>query len=82
MIAPSAPQWCTDDFLVGSADFAQRHDLGFHLHALETKTQAVAARSGPSGSVVSHMVDLGVLNERTTLAHAVWVSRPGDRPIG
>lgn len=74
VIAPSAPQWCTDDFLVGSAEFAQRHDLGFHLHALETKTQAVAARSGPSGSVVSRMADLGVLNEHTTLAHAVWVS--------
>ena len=74
VIAPSAPQWCTDDFLIGSAEFAQRHDLGFHLHALETKAQAVAARSGPSGSVVAHMRDLGVLTEGTTLAHAVWVS--------
>ena len=79
MIAPSAPQWCTDDFLVGSAEFARRHDLGFHLHALETKVQAVAARSGPSGSVVAHMRDLGVLSEHTTLAHAVWVS---DEEIG
>ena len=74
VIAPSAPQWCTDDFLIGAADFAQRHDLGFHLHTLETKVQAVAARSGPSGSVVVHMRELGVLSERTTLAHAVWVS--------
>lgn len=74
VIAPSAPQWCTDDFLIGSADFAQRHDLGFHLHTLETKVQAVAARSGPSGSVVAHMRELGVLSQRTTLAHAVWVS--------
>ena len=79
VIAPSAPQWCTDDFLVGSAEFARRHDLGFHLHVLETKVQAVAARSGPSGSVVAHMRDLGVLSEHTTLAHAVWVS---DQEIG
>ena len=79
VIAPSAPQWCTDDFLIGSADFAQRHDLGFHLHILETKAQAVAARSGPRGSVVDHIRDLGVLSERTTLAHAVWAS---DQEIG
>ena len=82
VVAPSAPQWCTDDFLIGSADFAQRHDLGFHLHALETKVQAVAARSGPRGSVVAHMRDLGVLSESTTLAHAVWVSDQEINTLG
>ena len=74
VIAPSAPQWCTDDFLVRAAEFAHEHDLALHLHALESKVQAVASREGPRRSVIAHMLDLGLLDERITLAHAVWVS--------
>jgi cytosine/adenosine deaminase-related metal-dependent hydrolase len=74
VIAPSGPQRCTDDLLVGADELSRTHGTTYHIHVLETKVQMATGREFYGKTLVRHMHDLGVLNERTTLAHAIWVT--------
>ncbi|MEZ5666076.1 MAG: amidohydrolase [Alphaproteobacteria bacterium] len=73
MIAPSAPQRCTPAMLQVCHALAVEAGVPFHLHVLETVTQAVTGPMLYGKSLVRHMADLGVLSRNTTIAHAVWV---------
>lgn len=74
VIAPSGPQRCTDDLLLAAAEMAQRHDTALHIHVLETKVQAVTGHEFYGKTLVGYLDDLGVLGERMTLAHGIWVT--------
>jgi 5-methylthioadenosine/S-adenosylhomocysteine deaminase len=73
LAGPSGPQWCSPELMAGSMEVAQRYDGGFQMHAEESKLQAVCCRQFFGKSGVAHLASLGVLNERTSLAHCVWV---------
>jgi cytosine/adenosine deaminase-related metal-dependent hydrolase len=73
MVGPSAPQRCSDELMAGLADLAHAHDAPFHTHVLETRGQVGATRKRYGRSVVEYLDDLGALNERTSLAHCVWL---------
>jgi 5-methylthioadenosine/S-adenosylhomocysteine deaminase len=68
----SAPQRVTPEDLVRLHDFARRHDLTFEAHVLETKTQRIAGAMRHGASFIHFMRDLGVLDRRTVVIHAVW----------
>ena len=74
VIAPSGPQRCTDDLLAATAELSKTQDTTYHIHILETKTQAVTGREFYGKTLIRHMHDIGALNERTTIAHAIWVT--------
>jgi 5-methylthioadenosine/S-adenosylhomocysteine deaminase len=74
VIAPSGPQRCTDDLLAAAHDLAHKHGTPYHIHILETKTQAVTGREFYGKTLIRHMHDVGALSERTTIAHSVWVT--------
>ncbi|WP_119696594.1 amidohydrolase family protein [Microbacterium halotolerans] len=75
MLAPSGPQRCTDDLLVGATELAAQHDAEVHVHVLETKTQAVTGDELYGGrTLVQHLDEIGALSERTTFAHGIWVT--------
>lgn len=73
-VGPSGPQRCTDELLVQSMELAQKYNVPFHIHLLETKAQEVTADRLYGCSMVQHMKNLGILNDRVSLAHSVWVS--------
>ena len=73
MVAPSAPQRCSDELLGGLAAVAAEAGAPLHVHVLETPVQAVSGPELFGRSLVRRLDDLGGLNERTTVAHAVWV---------
>jgi 5-methylthioadenosine/S-adenosylhomocysteine deaminase len=52
-------------------------------HLYETRSEAVLARSlsGDMGSMVQRLRRLGVLNERLTAAHGVWISAEEIRTV-
>lgn len=79
MIAPSAPQRCTPALMQACRDFAAGHNIPYHSHVLETKTQAVTGRMTFGKSLIAYMDDLGLLNANTTIAHGVWLD---DADIG
>jgi cytosine/adenosine deaminase-related metal-dependent hydrolase len=73
MVAPSAPQRCTDELLAGLAACAAEAGAPLHVHALETPVQAVTGPELFGGSLIARLDELGALGPRTTVAHAVWV---------
>ncbi|MEV7526867.1 amidohydrolase family protein [Agrococcus sediminis] len=73
MVAPSGPQRCTDDLLVGANALAQEFDAEMHIHVLETKTQAVTGTELYGRSLVRHLDEIGALSRNTTFAHGIWV---------
>ncbi|WP_197378725.1 amidohydrolase family protein [Mycolicibacterium mengxianglii] len=74
VIAPSGPQRCTDDLFVAANELSREHDTTFHVHVLETKMQAVTGREFYGSTLVEHLDSLGVLSDRATLAHGIWLT--------
>jgi 5-methylthioadenosine/S-adenosylhomocysteine deaminase len=74
VIAPSGPQRCTDELLVAANELSREHDTTFHVHVLETKMQAVTGQEFYGSTLVEHLDAIGVLSERATLAHGIWLT--------
>jgi 5-methylthioadenosine/S-adenosylhomocysteine deaminase len=86
IIAPSGPQRCTNELLLGLGDLSERYQLPVHSHILETRMQRVTGDVMYGKTLIEHMDNLGLLNERLTVIHSVWVSdsdiqRMGNRGV-
>jgi 5-methylthioadenosine/S-adenosylhomocysteine deaminase len=79
VIAPSGPQRCSDDLMVAADALSAEFDTTLHVHVLETKTQAVTGNEFYGRTLVRHLDDLGVLSDRLTIAHGIWLT---DADIG
>lgn len=77
---PAGVQWCTDAMLEGIAEASARSDRRVHMHLLETRYQrAWADRTYPEG-VVRRLDAIGLVNERVSFAHCIWL-RPDEMEI-
>lgn len=74
MVAPSAPQRCTDELLQAANELALEWKVPFHTHIVETKVQGCTGPAMYGKTLVQHMKDLGVLHPGVTIAHSVWVT--------
>ena len=72
-LGPTIPHHCTDDFLRACRDLAREHDLGMQMHIAESKLQAIVAPKVYGTSLVGHLGEVGMLNERFCVAHGVWI---------
>ena len=72
--APSGPQRCTDEMLVGCAALADELDVPIHIHVLETRMQAVSGRRMYGKTLVEHMDAIGFLGPRVCFAHGIWLT--------
>ncbi len=73
-VGPTGFHRCSDALLQGCAALSDRHNLCRHTHLLETRAQKLLAQERYGMSGVEHLHHLGFLNDRTTLAHSVWIS--------
>ncbi len=83
-VAPTIPHHCSDDFLVACRNLAREFEVGIHSHVAESKVQVIAGYKRYGRSLAAHMDELGLVNERFTVAHGVWLDdedmqRLGDR---
>lgn len=83
-VAPTIPHHCSDDFLIACRNLAREYDVGIHSHVAESKVQVVAGYKRYGTSLAAHMDELGLVNEKFTVAHGVWLDgedmkRLGDR---
>ncbi len=73
LAGPSGLQWCSDEVLAGSAEIAASYDSGLHMHADETKSQALLCREMYGRSCITVLQEMQLLNRYASLAHCVWV---------
>ena len=54
----------------------ERFDTGIHTHLLETRKQADLAQQRFGTTIVQQLAKLGVLSDRWSCAHSIWLSWP------
>jgi 5-methylthioadenosine/S-adenosylhomocysteine deaminase len=72
-VSNSAPQRVSEDYFAFLSDFSRTHDLPFNIHMLETKLQRVLGQMRWGKSLIRHVHDLGFLDERVMVIHAIWI---------
>jgi cytosine/adenosine deaminase-related metal-dependent hydrolase len=73
----AAPQWASDDLLAAVGQAADELGLPIHMHALESRRQRDWGDAVHGGRELLRLAERGVLGERTTIAHGVYL-RDGD----
>ena len=74
LVSASAPQRCTQDFLLACARLADELDLPLITHVQETRLQVVTGREFYGTPIVEYLDRIGFLGPRTSLIHAVWLN--------
>jgi 5-methylthioadenosine/S-adenosylhomocysteine deaminase len=78
-VSCSAPQRVTESYFRALGALSRTHDLPFVVHMLETKLQRVFGEEKLGKSLVRHVHDLGLLDERMQVVHAIWVDEDDMR---
>jgi len=73
-LGPTIPLHCSDAFLEACAEASARDGLPLQTHLAETRMQQVMAGEKYGRSLTAHLAALGVLSERFSGAHGVWLS--------
>jgi 5-methylthioadenosine/S-adenosylhomocysteine deaminase len=74
IVGPSAPHRCTEEQLRRCHDIAIELDTMLHMHVCETKGQFLQGKVLFGTSPVCHLDRIGVLTERLSMAHCVWLT--------
>ncbi len=72
-VSCSAPQRVSVDYFEGLSRLSKMHDLPFNIHILETRLQRVLGTEKYGKSLVQYVHDLGLLDERMMVIHAIWI---------
>ncbi len=80
IVAPSAPQRCSKEFLLKTRKLADEFNLPLMTHVHETRLQVVTAQILYGMSMVEYLDTIGFLKEKTSLIHGVWLT-PKDIAI-
>jgi 5-methylthioadenosine/S-adenosylhomocysteine deaminase len=72
-VSCSAPQRVTREYFEGLSALSHKHDLPFNIHILETKLQRVLGEEKFGKSLIQYVADLGLLDRRMMVIHAIWI---------
>jgi cytosine/adenosine deaminase-related metal-dependent hydrolase len=73
-LAPANLHWCSDAALTALSDASARYNVPMHMHLLETAYQKDYARRRGDCTAVEYIDRFGLVNERLTIGHGVWLS--------
>src|SRR5262250_2335869 len=73
-LAPANLHWCSDEALEALRDWSAEHEVGLHMHLVETAYQKEYARRRSGGTALQHLARLGLVGPRLTLGHGVWLT--------
>ncbi|MFZ2144973.1 MAG: amidohydrolase family protein, partial [Xanthobacteraceae bacterium] len=74
IVGPSAPHRCTPEQLQRCQETAVELDTMVHMHVCETKGQFLQGKLLFGVSPVCHLDKIGVLTDRLSMAHSVWLT--------
>ncbi len=72
-VSCSAPQRVTPEYLAALSDLSRKHNIPYAIHILETKLQRLFGQQKHGKSFIEYVNDLGCLDERMQVIHAIWV---------
>ncbi|WP_375460270.1 amidohydrolase family protein [uncultured Enterovirga sp.] len=72
--APSAPQRCTEPFLLAVRAMADEYDLPVMIHVQETRMQVVTGQLWYGSTMVEYLDRIGFLKPMTALIHGCWLN--------
>jgi len=73
-VEPHSCYTCSKEILIKSKKFADENNLFFVTHLSETKKEFDDIKNKLGMSPVEYLDEIGVLDERTLVAHCVWLS--------
>ena len=73
-LAPANLHWCSDAALGKMADASAKYQVPMHMHLVETAYQKEYAMRRGGGTAVEYLDRFGLMNERMTLGHGVWLN--------
>ena len=71
-LSVSSPERVTPEFFRALSALSREHGLAFDVHVNETRYQRVLALRKHGKTFFRYMHDLGVLDERVMIIHAIW----------
>lgn len=74
ILGPISPQRCTEDLLRAIAAVSAADGVPVHCHVDETRTQALTSRMFYGASLVEHLDAVGLLTDRLSMNHAIWLT--------
>jgi len=77
-VAPHATYTCGPDNYKRAKEMADKYDIPLHTHLAETQFEVAECQKRFGKTPVEYLNDLGVLSERVSAAHCVWLT---DREI-
>ena len=72
-VSCSAPQRVTPEYFAALSGLSRAHDLPFNIHILETRLQRVLGEMHHGHSLVRHVHEMDLLDERMMVIHAIWI---------
>jgi 5-methylthioadenosine/S-adenosylhomocysteine deaminase len=66
---------CSKDVIIREKELARKHGLLFHIHAAETRKELFDSLRRNKLRPIEYLDKLGVLDGKTALAHASWVTK-------
>ena len=73
-LAPANLHWCSDKALTALSDASAKYNVPMHMHLVETAYQKEYARRRGDCTALEYIDRFGLVNERLTLGHGVWLS--------
>jgi 5-methylthioadenosine/S-adenosylhomocysteine deaminase len=73
-LAPANLHWCSDSALTAVSDISAKYNAPMHMHILETAYQKEYAFRRGKCTAVEYLDRFGMVSERLTLGHGVWLS--------
>jgi 5-methylthioadenosine/S-adenosylhomocysteine deaminase len=74
IVGPSAPHRCSEEHLVRCLEVAVDLHTMIHMHVCETKGQFLQGKRLFGSTPVAHLDKIGVLTDRLSMAHCVWLT--------
>lgn len=81
-VAPTIPLHSTDAYMQGCHRIAAEHGLVLQTHLAESRAQAAASLARFGRPIVAHLDALGVIDERFSGAHGVWLDGASLATLG
>src|SRR5712672_57169 len=73
-LAPANLHWCSDKALTALSDASAKYDVPMHMHLVETAYQKEYAWRRGACTALEYIDRFGMVNQRLTLGHGVWLS--------